>query len=142
MYVGGTEAEMNINSDHCDRILFGVCQILNCNLWPKPTSNKEAYTVQLNAFKNVFDCYSDIEGFSAISFLTEGFLAITSYAYHCFDILTIKLMEVWSKMLDLHQDNTSWKAAPLVVELCFCAPILNATLKRLFSHMNLVKTIV
>ena len=28
----------------------------------------------------------------------------------------------------------------LVVEPCFCAPISNATLERLFSHMNLVKT--
>ena len=51
-------------------------------------------------------------------------------------------MDFWSKMLDLHEDNTSWKAVLLVVELCFCAPISNATLERLFSHMNLVKTTV
>ena len=49
-------------------------------------------------------------------------------------------MEFWSNMLSLHEDNTSWKAALLVVELSFCVPISNATLERLFSLMNLVKT--
>ena len=47
-----TEAEVNINSDHSDRILFDVCHIFNFNLWPKPTSNVEAYIVQLNAFRS------------------------------------------------------------------------------------------
>ena len=63
--------------------------------------------------------------------ITEGFLAITSYAYHYFDIPNTKPMEFWSKMLDFHEDNTSWKAALFVVQLCFCAPISNATLQRL-----------
>ena len=44
---------VNVNSDHDDRILFDVCSILTCNLWPKPTSRVEKYIVQLNAFKNV-----------------------------------------------------------------------------------------
>ena len=72
--------------------------------------------------------------------ITEGFSAITSYAYCYFDIPNIKPMEFWSKMLDLHKDNMSWKAALLVVELCFFAPISNATLERFFSLMNLKKT--
>ena len=58
--------------------------------------------------------------------IIEGFLAITSYAYHYFDIPNTKPTEFWSKMLNLHEDNTSWKPAILVVELCFCAPISNA----------------
>ena len=51
-------------------------------------------------------------------------------------------MEFWSEMLNLHEDNTSWKAACLVVELCFWTPISNAMLEQLFSHMNFVKTTV
>ena len=72
--------------------------------------------VQLNAFKNVFDCYSGMEVFKRFTLddITESFLAITSYAYCYFDIPNIKPMEFWSKMLDLHKDNTLWKAALLL----------------------------
>ena len=45
-----TEAEVNVNSDHGGCILFEMCHILNCNFWPKPTSNVEPYVVQLNPF--------------------------------------------------------------------------------------------
>ena len=45
-----TEAEVNVNSDHGGYILFDMCHILNCNFWPKPTSNVEPYVVQLNPF--------------------------------------------------------------------------------------------
>ena len=55
LYSGETEADVNVNSDHGDCILFDVCFILNCNHWPKPSSNIEGFIVQLNAFKNVFD---------------------------------------------------------------------------------------
>ena len=48
-----TEASVNVNSDHGDHIFFDECSILNCNLWPKPTSNVKTYIVQLSAFKNV-----------------------------------------------------------------------------------------
>ena len=48
-----TEDVVNINSDQGDRNLFDVYCILNCNLYPKLTSNVEAYIVQLNGFKNV-----------------------------------------------------------------------------------------
>ena len=144
LYSGEAKVEVNANSDHGDRILFDVCCILNCNIWPKPTSNAETYIVLLNAFKNVLDCYSDMEVFKVFTIddITEGFLAITSYAHRYFDIPSIKPMEFWSKMIGLHKDNISWKAVLLVVELCFCVPISNATLERLFGHMNLVKTTV
>ena len=69
-------------------------------------------------------------------------MAITSYAYHYLDISNINPIEFRSKMIDLHEDNMSWKAVLLVLEFCYCAPILNATLKRHFIHMNLVKTTV
>ena len=74
--------------------------------------------------------------------VTEGILTITSYAYCYFDIPNIKPMEFWSKMFDLHKENTSWKAVLLVVELCFCVPILNATVGSLFNYTNMVKTAV
>ena len=74
-YSNETEAAVNVNSDHGDHILFDVCRILNCNLWPKPASNVEAYMVQLNTFKNIFDCYSGMEVFKVFTLdgITEGF---------------------------------------------------------------------
>ena len=132
-YLLFSKAAVNVNSDHGHRIVFDICYILNCNLWLKPTSNEEAYIVWLNAFKNVFDHCSGIEVFTVFTVddVTEGFLTITSYTYRYFDIPNIKPVEFWSKMLDLHKDNMSMKAVLLVVELCFGAPIPNATLKRL-----------
>ena len=38
--------------------------------------------------------------------ITEGFLAITSYAYRYFESPNIMPMEFWSKMPDHHEDNT------------------------------------
>ena len=43
-------------------------------------------------------------------------------------------------MLDPRKNNILWKAALLVVELCFGAPVWDATLEKLFNDMNLVKT--
>ena len=78
--------------------------------------------------------------FSVEDVTDRFFLGITGYAYRYFEIPNIKAINLWSKMLDPNKDKMAWKAALLVVELCFCAPISNAMLKRLFSHMNLVKT--
>ena len=90
-----TEAAVNINSDQGDRNLFDVYCILNCNLYPKPTSNVEAYIVQLNGFKNVKTAAAAWKVFMVFTVedVTEGFSAITSYAYRYFEITNIKLME-------------------------------------------------
>ena len=90
-----TEAAVNINSDQGDRNLFDVYCILNCNLYPKPTSNVEAYIVQLNGFKNVKTAAVAWKVFMVFTVedVTEGFSAITSYAYRYFEITNIKLME-------------------------------------------------
>ena len=74
--------------------------------------------------------------------VTEGILTITSYAYCYFDIPNIKPLEFRSKMFNLHKENMSWKAVLLVVELCFCVPISNATVGSLFNYINMVKTAV
>ena len=90
-----TEAAVNINSDQGDRNLFDVYCILNCNLYPKPTSNVEAYIVQLNGFKNVKTAAAAWKVFMVFTVedVTEGFSAITRYADRYFEITNIKLME-------------------------------------------------
>ena len=79
LYSSVTETKVNVNSDNYNWILFDVCHTLNCNLCNlNPTSNVEAYIVQLNAFKNVFDCYSGMKVFNVFTVddLTKGFLII------------------------------------------------------------------
>ena len=44
--------------------------------------------------------------------------------------------------MTLKKDDQLMKPSPLVVEIWLCAPFSNATLERLFSQMNLVKTTV
>ena len=90
-----TEAAVSNNSDQGDRILFDVYFILNCNLYPIPTSNVEAYIVQLNGFKNVKTAAVAWKVFIVfpVEDVTEGFSAITSYAYRYFEITNIKPME-------------------------------------------------
>ena len=74
LYSGETEVEVNVNSNHGDHILFDVCHFLNCNLCPKPTSNVEACTVELNTFLKNFDHYSDIKMFK--SFIVDDVLKV------------------------------------------------------------------
>ena len=91
-----TEVAVNINSDQGDRILFDLYCILNCNLYPKPTSNVEAYIIQLYGFKNVKTAAVAWKVFMlfAVEDVTEGFSAITSHAYPYFEITNIKPMDV------------------------------------------------
>ena len=43
-------------------------------------------------------------------------------------------------MLSLQDEHPHWKGAMLLIEICLCAPVSNASLERLFSQMNIVKS--
>ena len=48
------ETSINIPSDDGDRIIFDVCPILNCNVWPNVADDSDAatqYSLQLNLIK-------------------------------------------------------------------------------------------
>ena len=74
--------------------------------------------------------------------VTISFLSIVRYALRYFNLVNIDAIEFWSKILSLLDQNPQWKPALLIVEICLCAPISNASLERLFSQMNLIKTTV
>ena len=52
LYSNLEETSINIPSDDSDRIIFDVCCILNCNVWPNVTDDSDTatqYSLQLAA---------------------------------------------------------------------------------------------
>ena len=71
----------------------------------------------------------------------SSFLAVLRYdAHQCFNTSNINPIEFWSKILSLADEFFFWKPTILIIEVCLCAPFSNASLERLFSQMNLIKT--
>ena len=80
-----------------------------------------------------------------MNFYTEddvlsSFLAVLHYAHQYFNTSNINPIEFWSKILSLADEHIFWKPTTLIIEICLCAPFSNASLERLFSKMNLIKT--
>ena len=69
----------------------------------------------------------------------SSFLAGLRYALRYFNTSNIDPIEFWSKILSL-ADEHFWKPTTMIIEICLCAPFFNASLERLFSKMNLIKT--
>ena len=58
LYSNLEETSINIPSDDGDRIIFDVCHILNCNVWPNVTDDSDTatqYSLQLAALITVFN---------------------------------------------------------------------------------------
>ena len=53
---------------------------------------------------------------------------------------TLILLTFGSKTLSLADEHTFWKPTTLIIEICLCAPFSVASLEKLFSKMNLIKT--
>ena len=145
MYSATSSAEININADEGDRILFDVCRVLNCNVWPVLADGvepQEMFSLQLKSLKSIFCRYNQMEIFKSYSEedIVDSFLDIIRYASRYFNTSTVNPIEFWSKILELNQDKKQWKVSLLLVEICLCAPFSNASLERLFSHMNIVKS--
>ena len=83
-----------------------------------------------------------MEVFNKISWeaVLNGFVDILHYANQYFSLSTANPIDLWGKILILGKNKPSWKGISLIVEICLCAPFSNASLERLFSHMNIVKT--
>ena len=75
-----------------------MCHILNCNFWPKPTSNVEPYVVQLNPFKNVFDCYSGMEVFTV--FTADGVTESRAFSSNLLQKWTelSAILQIWAEI--------------------------------------------
>ena len=72
--------------------------------------------------------------------LQSVYADIICYAHRYFAIDRIKPMNLWSKICLGNKEKEPWHDIVLLVELCLCTPFSNATLKRFFSHLKVVKT--
>ena len=125
-------------------ILFFICRILNCNVWPNVRDDSDTatqYSLLLAALITVFNRYKDIDVMKSYTEdVLSSFLAVLRYAHQYFNASNINPIEFWSKILSLADEHTFWKPTTLIIEICLCAPFSNASLERLFSKMNLIKT--
>ena len=69
-----------------------------------------------------------------------SFLAVLCYAHQFFNTSNINPIKFWSKILSLADEHIFWNPTTLIIEICVCVPFSNASLERLFSKMNLIKT--
>ena len=72
----------------------------------------------------------------------QTFEATIWYASIYFSTNIANPIDFWSKVLTLRKDDQLMKPSLLIVQIYFCAPFSNATMERLLSQMNLVKTMV
>ena len=70
----------------------------------------------------------------------SSFLAVLPYANQYFNTSNVNPIKFWSKILSLADEHIFWKPTTLIIEICLYAPFSNASLERLFSKMNLIKT--
>ena len=145
LYSNLEETSINIPSDDGDRIVFEVCRILNCKVWPNVTDDSDTatqYCLQLAALITVFNQYKDIDVMKCYTEddVLSSFLAALRYTHRYFNTFNINPIEFWSKILSLADEHIFWKPTTLIIEICLCAPFSNASLERLFSQMNLIKT--
>ena len=73
--------------------------------------------------------------------ILSSFLALLRYTHRYFNTSNINPVEFWSKILSLADEHIFWKPTTLIIEIRLCAPLSNASLEKLFSQMNLIKTI-
>ena len=118
---------------------------MNCNVWPNVTDDFDTatqYPFQLAALMTVFNRYTDIDVMKCYTEddVLSNFLAVFRYAHQYFNTSNITPIKFWSKILSLADEHIFWKPTTLIIEICLCAPFSNASLERLFSKMNLIKT--
>ena len=91
---------------------------------------------------SVFNRYKDIDVMKcyAEDDVLSSFLAVLRYAHGYFNTSNINSTKFWSKILSLADEHIFWKPTTLIIEIWLCAPFSNASLERLFSKMNLIKT--
>ena len=130
---GEVTSDVNINSDEGDRILFDVSRILNCNVWctMDVSPKEEVYSAQITSLSKLFDHYKDMQVLKSLTKdeVTDSFFAIVRYGLKYFSMSNIEVLQFWSRILSLQDQHPRWRPALLLVEICLCAPLSNATLK-------------
>ena len=64
------------------------------------------------------------------------------YGLKYFKMITVDALEIWPKIFKPQDKNSQWWPALLIIKLCLCAPVCNASLERLFNQTNAAKSTV
>ena len=126
--------ETSINITVSDRIIFDVCHILNCNVWPNGTNDSDTatqYCLQLAALITDFNQYKYIDVMKCYTEddVLSSFLAALSYAHRYLNTSNINPIKFWSKILSLGDEHIFWKPTTFIIEKCLCVPFSNASLE-------------
>ena len=100
LYSNLEETSINLSPDDGDCIIFDLCCILNCNVWPNVPDDFDTatqYSLQLAALIMVFNQYKDIH---VMKCYTEDdvlsiFLAILPYTHQYFNTSNMNSIEFW-----------------------------------------------
>ena len=98
IYSNLNETSINIPSDDIDHVIFDVCHILNCNVWPNVTDDSDTatqYSLQLAVFITVFNRYKDLDVMKCYieDDVLSSFLALLYYAHQYFNTSNINPIE-------------------------------------------------
>ena len=126
--------ETSINITVSDRIIFDVCHILNCNVWPNGTNDSNTatqYCLQLAALITDFNQYKYIDVMKCYTEddVLSSFLAALSYAHRYLNTSDINPIKFWSKILSLGDEHIFWKPTTFIIEKCLCVRFSNASLE-------------
>ena len=119
LYSNLEETSINIPSDDDDHIIFDICRILNCNVWPNVTDDSDTatqYSLQLAVLITVFNWYKDIDVMKCYTedYVLSSFLAVLYYAHQYFNISNIDPIKFWNKILSLAEEHIFWKPTTLL----------------------------
>ena len=109
----------------------------------KMGTTKNYYTQkQLQSLLNVYSRFARMGIFTSCTEdqVIDSFLPIVRYGVKYFSIKSLDVLEFWSKMFSFKVENPHWREALLIIEICLCAPVSNASLEGLFSQMTIIKS--
>ena len=96
LYSNLEETSINIPSDDGDRIIFDVCRILNCNVWPNVTDDSDTatqYSLQLAALITVFNRYKDIAVMKCYTQDISLVVSLMSFVMHTDTLILLSLTQ-------------------------------------------------
>ena len=96
LYSNLGETSINISSDDGDHIIFDVCRILNCNVWPNVTDDSDTatqYSLQLAALITVFNRYKDIAVIKCYTQDISLVVSLMSFVMHTDTLILLSLTQ-------------------------------------------------
>ena len=93
----------------------------------------------LKIFDHFTQMFQKISPAITIETITDEYISLVMYTMKNYNHLIHTPLKIL-QLLNPFKNKRGWNNIFLIAELCFCAPCSNASLKRFFSQMRIVKT--